>query len=265
MDVFPLHKKGGENMNGVTSIGSNYYDAWTVGQNNSNSSFASVSGSSNSSLSDLTNIANQYDNLNQNRASIKSYYTELTKSDKFNVSDFLSSGSSSSQSSDTLVDEAKALADTAKTLSSIGNSSLFKQNEDGSYDMDKIASAVSDFITDYNDVVSSVSDSGNSSVLQKGSVMLNQSATNYDSLRKVGVTLGTNGQLSLDSAKLKNANINDLKSLFEGQNSYADKVATSAQNINQAAQSNQYKTYNNWGAASFSFANTLGNFVNYTA
>ncbi|MHC1721715.1 MAG: hypothetical protein AB9836_00775 [Aminipila sp.] len=245
-------------MNGVTSISKNYYNAWKIGQNNSNSSFASISGST-SSQSDLNSIVNQYNNLKENRASIKSYYTELTKSDKFNVSDFLSSGSSSSQS-DTLVNDSKALANTAQTLQS-----SFKQNEDGSYNMDKIASAISDFVTDYNDVVSSVSDSGNISVLQKGSIMISQSATNYDSLSKVGINLETNGQLNLDSAKLKNANINDLKLLFQDQNSYANKVATIAQNMNQAAQSNQYKTYNNSGIASFSFANTLGNFVNYTA
>lgn len=248
----------------VATMANTYYKAWSIGQTSSSGSFSAISGTG-SSMADLNNIVSQANSFKANRIGIKSYYNELAKSENFNVKDFLNSSKDSSQVSEKILDDTSALKDAAKALSATGDASVFKVGEDGTYDMEKIAEAVNSFVSNYNSVTSSVADSGNMSILQKGAVMLNQSATNYNALSKVGITVETSGKLKLDSEKLKNSDVNDLKALFEGSGSYADRISATAQNINHAAQASQYKTYNNYGAASFSLASTLGNFVNYSA
>lgn len=264
--------------------------------------FNSVSGLNTSSTADMTSIAKQYDDLRVNRTSIKQQYEEMTKSSNFSVKDFINSGNSASQVSSSsqtklpditaiqqsqsagaaaglkpaAVDQdqniaekiaasAKQLTASANALTKTGDQSLFKAGENGQINMDNVAAAVSDFVNNYNSTIQDASKSGNANTLQKVGNLMNQSASNYNNLSKVGITVETSGKLSLNTEKLSGASTSDLKTMFEGNDSYAQKVANLAENVTQAAQSSQYKTYSTSGVASFSFANTLGNFVNYSA
>lgn len=267
--------------NSAMAMARNYYTSWAVSQKNSfgnySGNFGSVSGSGSSSMTDLMNIAKQYNELNSNRTSMKDYYNKMVSDKSFSVKDFLNEGNSavaeagsgtlidSSDVSEAIMKNSEALAKSADALTQTGENSLFTPKEDGTYDMEKITAAVSQFVEDYNSVSSSVAKSGNLSTLQKGANMLGQSSANYNSLNKIGITVKTSGQLSLDTEKLKSADIADVKMMFQGSGSYASKIENAANNINKAAEANQYRTYNSYGTTSFGTVASLGNFVNYSA
>ena len=74
--------------------------------------------------------------------------------------------------------------------------------------------------------------------------------SNENVLLKIGLTVGKGNKLELDEEALKKADINTLKTLFTGHNSFADKVSMKASSISNAAARyvGTYKsngTYNN--------------------
>lgn len=103
------------------------------------------------------------------------------------------------------------------------------------YDWDSIVSAVKAFAEDYNTVISAAGDSDNTGVLKNATWLTQITAANEDLLSSVGITVGSDNQLKVDETTLKAANISTLKVLFQGVNSYADKVATKATQIGSAA------------------------------
>ena len=71
-------------------------------------------------------------------------------------------------------------------------------------------------------------------------------------LNKVGITIGENNTLSLDEEKFKAANMSDLKALFSGSGSLADRVSQKAstmynQSANQLAVNQGKMTYTMYG------------------
>ena len=127
--------------------------------------------------------------------------------------------------------ESDALATSVKALD---NDDLWAF-KDGKYDMDKIADAVKTFVTEYNDTVAQSSKVNNSDVSKQVSNM--QSMTNVMSktLSKIGITAGADGKLTLNEDTLKGANVKDIKSLFDGSQSYASQIQKYANDAAKAA------------------------------
>ena len=127
--------------------------------------------------------------------------------------------------------ESDALATSVKALN---NDDLWAF-KDGKYDMDKIADAVKTFVTEYNDTVAQSSKVNNSDVSKQVSNM--QSMTNVMSktLSKIGITAGADGKLTLNEDTLKGANVKDIKSLFDGSQSYASQIQKYANDAAKAA------------------------------
>ncbi len=154
------------------------------------------------------------------------------------------------------------LAASASELTATGSKSLFNEQvttttdpETGvktttkGYDVDAIAKAVKSFVADYNSVVEAGMDSSDRNVVRNTQYMTRMSAIYGSSLSEVGITIGKDNTLSVDEDKLKAADIDSLKRVFNGKSSYAALTASRASGIGQAASravSTSY-TYGNTG------------------
>lgn len=103
------------------------------------------------------------------------------------------------------------------------------------YDWDAITKAVNSFVDSYNAIVSATGESENKKVLRNATWLTQMTETNSKLLAKVGITIGDDNKLKVDTDALKEANINTLKVLFQGAGSYADRVVQKASQIGSAA------------------------------
>lgn len=221
--------------------------------------FSSLSTSSSSSSTSLAAI-----NL-ADYASIRngSYY-QLTKAyyTKNNASDSSSSTSSSDDSTSSLAavqTDSDSLKDSADKLIKTGTDSLFNKknmttnNSDGTtsttygYDMESIYKGVKSFVDDYNSMLNSGSNSSNNNVLSQTLNMTNTTKAYSNLLSAVGITVGSDNKLSIDEDAFKTANVSSIKSLFNGNSSYAYSVSAKASQINYYA-STANSIYNSNGS-----------------
>lgn len=157
------------------------------------------------------------------------------------------------------------LTESAGKLTATGSKSLFNEKvttttdaETGvktttrGYDVDAIAKAVKSFVADYNSVVETGLDSSSTNVVRNTQYMTRMSAIYKNSLSEVGITIGKDNTLSVDEEKLKAANVDSLKRVFNGSTSYAALTANRSTSIGQAA------------ARAVSTANTYGSTGSYS-
>lgn len=137
-----------------------------------------------------------------------------------------------------------------KKLSSVGlyekvNKKDDKGNENSDYDYDKIVGALKSFAEGYNSIIDKADESDNRGILRNAASMANITAVNQNVLSKIGITVGEDNKLKVDEAKVKEANINDIKSLFMESGSYGSQIdsrGTSLVNYVNA-ENNKINTY----------------------
>jgi hypothetical protein len=262
-------------LEGGNNMAYSYFDTGLISM--MSGSFGSSSGSfgNSSSFGSIgTNFLSDYASIQNGsyRKLMNAYYNKPanTSSSKA-VSDLLKKTEDKSLTA--IKSEADSLMSSAGKLTATGSKSLFVKKDitvtdektgekttTKDYDMDSIAKAVKSFVSDYNDLIGSVSDSDNYSILKKSLMMIQGTASYSKSLESVGISIGADNKLTLDEDKLKSADINNIKSLFNGNNSFAyrtsqraamigqetTKAATSATNYTS---SGQYQYYNYYGSA----------------
>lgn len=110
-----------------------------------------------------------------------------------------------------------------------------EETEKEDYDWDAITKAVKSFVDGYNSAIDAAGDSDSNSVLRIGTWLTSLTEANSKLLDKVGITIGSDNKLKVDEDKLKKADISTLKTLFQGVNSFADKVVRKASQLGTAA------------------------------
>lgn len=170
--------------------------------------------------------------------------------------------------------DADALKASADELRAGGKNSLFqkvtktvKDDKTGEekkvtdYDRDAIAKAVKGFVEDYNKVVDSASEPDSLVMLRRTMQMTSLTKANSSQLSRVGIKIGSNNQLSVDEEKLKKADINTLKTLFQGSSSYVAQVSKKAADISKIAEQEltAAKTYS--GRGGYVPTYTTGNLI----
>lgn len=177
------------------------------------------------------------------RKLLKSYYTDQKKfaSEKKELTDKIES-EKNKFSPEYVVD--KSLASVKKesdglkkSAEALNNDDLWKQTN-GQYDMDKIADSIKSFASDYNDVIDKSGKTSSKEVSQNTRYMTDLTNVMSKTLSKIGVSIGTDGKMSVNEDALKKADINDVKSLFSGKNTYGSQVAEKAASISKATVSN---------------------------
>lgn len=159
--------------------------------------------------------------------------------------------------------EADDLAKSASALTTQGKDSLFKEvkkttidadtgvkTTTSGYDMDAIANAVKGFVSDYNSAIQASNQSLDTNVMRNTQYMTRMTSFYGKTLGDVGITIGKDNTLSIDTDKLKSADIDTLKRLFNGKNSFAGLTASRAQSMSQTAvrAASTASTYNRTGS-----------------
>lgn len=193
---------------------------------------------------------------------IKAYYQKYGKDDSASgvSSKDKKEDKTSNATKNTLKTDANELYKTAGELTKTGKKSLFEKvdikDEDGNttkgYDMDKIYKAVNSFVESYNKMVKSSTDSMDNAVLRQTLRMIRSADGNSKLLNSVGIKINSDNTLTVDEEKFKAADMSKLKTLFNGEGSFASRVQDTASNIyrqvnNSMGNSNSYTAAGKWG------------------
>lgn len=223
---------------------------------------SSASSGLGSLLSDYSAIRNgSYGKLmkayysNVDNTAVKSAYNNSVN--KYNTSTAADSTTTIKELQSTTDD----LTASAQKLYTTGSKSVFNKKEvtaeDGSssqqYDTDAIYKNVKDFVDNYNSVLEAADKSADSKVQNSVIGMINYTKMESNMLGKLGITIGSDYQLSVDENTFKKADMSVAKSLFNGTGSYAYTIGTKSAMTNsyadmEAAQANTYNKYGSYGS-----------------
>lgn len=202
------------------------------GLNNISSLFSSFGTNSSSmfNFSDYAQIKN-----GSYRKLMKSYYSQQKEIDSPKKNTSGSVTAKKEQYVDkTGLSNVKKEADGMKAAAeTLGKVDLWEKT-DGKYDTEKITNAVKKFASEYNDVVSQGDKVNSTAVSQSMRYMKSMTNTMSKALAKVGVNVGTDGKLTVDEEKIKNADMGSVKSLFSGGGSYGAQMVDKASEIARA-------------------------------
>ena len=209
---------------------------------------------------------------------VKAYYAKQsgtdTKTDTKNSTGTTSKKTEAEQAYSGVQSSAKALISSADKLIATGKNSLFElkdietKDENGQeitkkgYDTDAIYNAVKGFVDNYNTLMSAASSSGSSTIQNQATSMANNTKAYEKLLSKVGITIGANHKLSIDQATFKAADMTTVKTLFNGNASFAYSASSKASLISFSANSeaNKKSMYTNNGT--YNNAYSSGSFMN---
>lgn len=169
---------------------------------------------------------------------------------------------------------ADSLKESADKLMKTGTNSVFAlkditvtdengvESTEKGYDVEGIYSAVKNFVSDYNAVIESADKVDSDTVARRAASMMRATSSNLKSLLAVGISINTNGTLSLDKDTFMEADMSKVKSLFSGAGSYSYTVSSQASMINYAAdrETSKGNTYTTKGTYGTNFNN--GNLYN---
>ncbi len=125
----------------------------------------------------------------------------------------------------------------------------------GEYDADTAKKNIEAFVKDYNTFIEKVGDSDNSSVLEKGVMLVNAAKVYSGSLGRVGITIGSDNKLSFDPEYMSEISATDLKTTFDDFG-ITGKVSQKAQQISRLSGSMGAFAYTN--ASSQNYAYNMG-------
>ena len=217
------------------------------------SMYTSLFGNSNDStanfLSDYASVKNgSYGKL------LKAYYTKGESSSGFPGASFLpdTKNTGMADSAQKLSRIQTVSSDLSKSSQALLNDSLWEKketrSEDGTlrsdYDWDAITKAVSSFVKDYNQMLTTAVDSDTKGVLRNAYNMTEITRVNQRLLAEAGINIGEGNKLEVDTSKLKTAKMSTLKSLFQDSYSYVGSISQKVANINSAAGGKSLYTQN---------------------
>lgn len=125
-----------------------------------------------------------------------------------------------------------------------GNSTTTKE-----YDKDAIYKAASDFVKTYNDFINKAKKSTNSNVAREADSLANYVTYNSKLLAKAGITINDDDTLSINEDDFKKADMETVKSIFNGNQSLAYSMSSKAAMIGATSKTaaNSAKGYTNSG------------------
>lgn len=117
-------------------------------------------------------------------------------------------------------------AETLDKLLSTNDNSIFKKAENDTSDtaLTDAVTEVQSFIASYNTLVKNMNSQGGTVNITYLTELGKAYVDNEKKLNDLGITRGSDGLLSVDADKLKAADLNSLKTAFNGKDSYAASV-----------------------------------------
>lgn len=150
---------------------------------------------------------------------------------KLSLTSMKSSGDALKAAADKLSDRSLWQKKTIKSKDEATGEIVEKED----YDRAAINSAIKEYVEAYNDMIENAGNAETKSVLRTATTMIGDTASVSKLLDRVGIKIGSDNKLTIDEDKLGEASIGELKTLFEGSGSYADKIAGRASSISRSA------------------------------
>ena len=163
---------------------------------------------------------------------------------------YVASTGKKEEDSDTKTSDSKMASSAStlyKALEKLGNTTIDDDHKSSVYD------ALSAFIKDYNALLKDAEKSENTKVTNQVDYLKSLVSNNKSAFAKIGISVKSDKSLSIDEDKFKEANMSDVKSLFEGSYSFAEKMQDRINQIYRYASSGgslETQTYTNQGAYS---------------
>ncbi len=114
------------------------------------------------------------------------------------------------------------------SVSTLQNEKTYTDTPNGSTAAEKTVSAVKDYVTNYNNLVTAAKGSTLTGTTSHVANMMNATAANKDKLAEIGVRVNANGTLTLNEAKLKTVDTSKVQEVFskDDKMSYGSAVAS---------------------------------------
>lgn len=140
---------------------------------------------------------------------------------------------------ETIASEADNLTDILEKLSGSENGLLaaLSEEDDDSTKKNTILELIEDYVDSYNSLTKSLSKSTSSLDAFYASSLGEATEDSDGKLKEIGITLGTDGKLSIDTNKLKNSSVSALKAVFGSDAAYQSKAALIAEHASSNANS----------------------------
>lgn len=223
-------------MAGISGLGFNNF--YGLGSSGVNTLFSSMNKNV-SGTSSIAGLQSEFSSIKNGSYSklLKSYYNQNQSAESTAKSDKSASKAKNSGMNETL-SNIKSKADSLKTaadkLTATGDKSVFEK-KNGEYDKDAIYKSVSSFVDSYNSAIGSTKDSTSSSVASAVNSMNRTTSVMSNSLSKLGISTGKDGKLSIDEETFKKADMDKVKTMFNGSSSYAANIASTASRLSGSA------------------------------
>lgn len=107
-----------------------------------------------------------------------------------------------------------------------GNETVVKD-----YDRDKINSRIKDFAESYNAMMKEAKSSDDKAIQYAVNNTQKKTDSNKNMLDRIGITVGSDGMLTVDDDKLQDAEMSDIQILFSGIGSYAYGIDSNAASV----------------------------------
>lgn len=241
------------------------YNSWLSGMYGKNSSKKNTS-ATNTDLQALMKLADEVRSPAY-RKNMKDLFSSSDKKDS--SSSNVSSGEIGSVSSEmALATASDNLKKAANSVSAMGAKDL--------ENADTVASSVKKFTEAYNSTLDAMSKSDSVNALSEGLRMTDTVKMHAKSLKRIGVTIGSDNKLSVNEDVLKKADKNVVKSLLTGNYSPVKRIADRAEDITAAAKNKAQTTAfrnqvygtgtsagNSYGYGSYGIGNMFGNGYNF--
>lgn len=164
------------------------------------------------------------------------------------------------QTDSTGLSEMKKTADSLKeSVSKLTDKDMWKQT-DGAFDTEKITEAVESFAKSYNAAVKQSDKVTSTDISKTVDYMKDLTKVFSNTLSKAGISVGTDGLMKVDTKALGKADMNTVKSLFDGKATYGSEIEAKAADIAKTAVSNT-SLYNSEAALNSSMTNLFNSFV----
>lgn len=126
-------------------------------------------------------------------------------------------------------------ARSAENLLKTGENSIFGQQDEAQIKKEAVAE-IKNFVNNYNLLLGHLNSSGENTDTAYSKKLSAYVTGGARVLEKIGITAGESGVLSLDEKKLKEAELADIRAVFHGEDSFAEKVRKQAEDIRNMAE-----------------------------
>ncbi len=193
--------------------------------------------------SSMSNVINQWSDFRVSKNLYKEYFamqkSEDTSSSESYIQKLINT-STEKVYEDKLGSLSNAVSESVKKL----ETAFAEDKETGEIDYDAAYTAAENFVKSYNDFVSGIGSSGDSTVSNKNSFVANMTNAYTNRLDKVGISVKSDGTLAIDKEAFNSATATQLDRVFGKEDSFASFMGEQSKQLEAYAESDRYNKLN---------------------